>query len=70
MSALRSENLILKKYIKDIKLQKLNINYDDSSKEMSTNQIDQLFESFNNNLNNYYYSYSKILKFIFLIFFF
>jgi hypothetical protein len=68
MIALRSENQILKKYIKDIKLQKLNINYDDSSKEMSTNQIDQLFESFNNNLNNYYYSYSKLNSF-FRIFF-
>jgi hypothetical protein len=59
MIALRSENQILKKYIKDIKLQKLNLSFQSNEHEMNICQIDQMFESFNNNLNNYYYSYSK-----------
>jgi hypothetical protein len=63
MIALRSENQILKKYIKDIKLQKLNLSCQTNEQnEMSICQIDQMFDSFNNNLNNYYYSYSKLLR--------
>lgn len=69
MIALRSENQILKKYIKDIKLQKLNLtNYqiNDNSNEMTNSQqIDQMFESFNTNLNNYYYSYSKLIDYFY-----
>ena len=63
MIALRSENQILKKYIKDIKLQKLNLPCQTNEQnELSICQIDQMFDSFNNNLNNYYYSYSKLLR--------
>lgn len=65
MIALKSENQILKKYIKDIKLQKLNLTnqINDNPNEMNNAQIEQMFESFNTNLSNYYYSYSMFFFF-------
>lgn len=74
MISLKSENSLLKKYIKDMKCQRLdlhkyqikfnNIDQDwlnlEDSYEVS-NKIDEIFKYINTNLNNYYYSYSKFL---------
>ena len=68
MIALKSENQILKKYIKDIKLQKINVSNhfskaenNQSNEHLTPGKIEQMFQSLTN-LNNYYYSYSILYK--------
>jgi hypothetical protein len=63
MISLRSENKFLKKHINESQLKNVNMEANETIEQFfnnnnNTNKINQIFQSLENSLNNYYYSYS------------
>lgn len=62
MIALKSENQLFKKVLREFRNTKVNMSksIEDSSIKHDENRIKSIFEHLNGNTHNYYYSYGKI----------
>jgi len=57
MVSLKSENSLLKRHLKDMQACKIDLEH--ASELSDVNKIEQIFQSLNNSLTNYHFSYSK-----------